>query len=519
MVNKPVFLFSRARLSLGVIGGFFFLGVLTYFPSLNASFLWDDHDFITQNQYVKEARIDKFFTAQPLEGAGKVSNYYRPVQFTFYAIIYRIFGPNPLAFHALSISIHILASIALYYFLTRLTVSHSHRLTLSPSQRLTCLAVSLLFLIHPVQTEAVSYVSGLSDPLVALFGFTTIYLFLKQKYTLSMFFFILTLLSKESGVIFLGILLLLTVSPSHRLTLSPSQRLTIFFPYAILTLLYLLYHKTIEVIDMATVFGNSPYTNSVFVRLATFLSILPQYIGILLFPKDLFYDRDFSVNILTTPWHLPSFIALFILITVFMIIHKNRLSLFAFFCFLFSLLPFCGLVLINGIMYEHFLYLAVPFFFLYLFESFKTYTSSKTFFVLFTVFCFLFIARSWMRQMDWQDPIRFYKQTLTHVPNSFRVLNNLGLEYLKLGEYDLAIQTFEKALSYNPSLPNPFHNIGTIYMKQKNYKKAEEYFYKALQKDPDFGYSYASLVELYQQTNNMEKVKEISGEIMKRFKQ
>ncbi|MCX8008971.1 MAG: hypothetical protein N3A54_04705, partial [Patescibacteria group bacterium] len=328
MLNKPLFVCILFSL----------LGILAYFPSFFGSFVWDDYDFIVDNQYVTTNRIDKFFTAQAVEGTGRISNYYRPIQFTLYAVTYRLFGTNPHAFHALSIAFHIGASAMVCYFLRSLSVT-----------RLLSFLIAILFLIHPLQTEAVSYISGLSDPLVGFFGFATLVSFLNKQYLLSIPLFILTLLSKESGLVFLGILLMLTVVYKKK------QTLPIIFLFCLITLLYLLYHKTvIHIIDMRTVFGDSPYTYSVFVRLSTFLSILPNYLALIVFPKDLFYDRDFFVRILSTPWHLPSFIVLGLMITISSIVlhSKKPIAIISFLSCFIALLPFSGIVLINGIMYE-----------------------------------------------------------------------------------------------------------------------------------------------------------------------
>src|SRR5688572_18729078 len=83
------------------------IGLATYFISLFGGFIWDDEDFVHQNRYVAEFQLDKFFTANVIEGRDKLSNYYRPLQLTLYGITHLIFGYKPFFFHLLAIVIHI----------------------------------------------------------------------------------------------------------------------------------------------------------------------------------------------------------------------------------------------------------------------------------------------------------------------------------------------------------------------------------------------------------------------------
>lgn len=513
-------------------------GVITYFPSFSGSLFWDDTDFILENEYVKTFQIDKFFTKQAVEGSNKDSNYFRPIQFSLYTVLYAINGPSPLLFHAASIFIHISATIMVYVFIhslfTFLLPDNKHTLTsiLINNSQIFALVISLIFLIHPVQTEAVSYVSGISDPLVTFFGFLSLLLLIKTPTTnmpfASLIAYILSLFSKESGVIFLGIIILLWVFNTAKLKKKINIKLGIeafrrIGMFLLITITYLIYHfQIIQQIDMSAIWGDHPYTYSPILRIITFLSLLPHYIFILIFPKDLFYDRDFSVIIPTTVWHFPSFLVLFSLTTVFVLLlirYKSHpiwsISLFFFLGFFVAFLPFSGILLINGLMYEHFLYIPLVFFFSFLLLLailfISTRKNKKTFYrLLYVLLLFLlgfWMIRSWIRQYDWQDPLRLYTHTLRYVPNSFRVRNNLAMEYHKRGEIEKAIVEYNRVITLNPSLPNSYHNLGNLYLEQKQYQKAENYLLKALEVNPTFYFSYEALLRLYSETGETEKIK------------
>ncbi len=103
------------------------LGFFIYFPSLFGGLLFDDEDLIYANAYVKTFAIGKFFTENSIAGRGKISNYYRPIQLILYALVYKIFGLSPFAYHLLNIIFHITASIfAFHYSFLNLCIALSY---------------------------------------------------------------------------------------------------------------------------------------------------------------------------------------------------------------------------------------------------------------------------------------------------------------------------------------------------------------------------------------------------------
>jgi hypothetical protein len=474
------------------------IGIIAYIPSLFGQFVWDDEDFVSQNAYVATHQYQKFFTAQAIEGRGKQSNYYRPIQMSLYAAIHTLAGFNPHVYHAVNVIIHTAAAVSVYIFFTILL--HASTLAFLPS---------LIFLIHPLQTEAVSYISGLSDPLVALFGFLSLTLFLKSNdrlifLPLSLFFFILSLLSKEIGLAFLGILALLVIFKKR-----PYISL---LPFFLISLLYLLFHvQSINVLDMAKVWGPTPYAANMPIRIATFSQNIFYYLGLYFFPKNLHMERD-----LTTPMQYSlinpySIVLLMLTIGACLYFWKTRkeektlLTIFSLLSFFLTLLPYSGIFLINGIFYEHFLYIPIAFLSLFLMITIQQW-NNKT---ICLIICCLLLTRSYLRQYDWLDPIRFYTQTLSFAPESIRIRNGLGMAYADAKQYGKALATFDEIIVRDPHLPNSYHNKGNIYLTQGNSAEAEKAFKKALDVDPSFTFSVLALYDLYRKSNQPEKLTEL----------
>ncbi len=515
----------------------FLLGFLLYLPSLSGQFLWDDEDFVYANRNVLEFRLDKFFVEDAIAGRGKVSNYFRPLPQIVYASTNLLFRLNPFWFHLVSVFTHLASSLTIYYFLKLLLLKLAPSFSQSPSPRRNLnpllallnlpFLVALLFLAHPIQTETVSYVSGLSDSLFVLFGSLSVITFLLREdrfnmLPLSTFFFVLALLSKETAVVFLPLLILLAVIPQasgnfrRRQVLISTFKLLI--PYLTTTLIYLWYHfSVINRLDVAATWKSFQplYASSLPVRLLTFIQNLFLYVSLILFPKDLHMERDLTVSIQTQLMNPYLFIFLFVIfLLVFLLYHLRqqpnlKLLLFFALAFFITLVPYSGIVLINGIFYEHFLYLPLVFFFAFFLTLLLPLLSRHSVLAA-TLLIAIFITlgtRNIIRQLDWTNPIRFYTQTLVFVPQSIRARNGLGMAFADENRHPEAIKEYKKALSLDPTVPHLYHNLGNSYEALGNFEAAENSYLLALKASPQFVFSRNALIRLYKRTNQSEKLK------------
>jgi len=180
------------------------LGFFVYLNGLFGAFVWDDINQIQNNTYIYSiSNFFKFF----LGGTFSQNNshlaglYYRPLMSTVFSLIYSFFGPQVFFFHFFQVSIHILNSLLIFVFLKKFI------------KKPIAFFSSLVFLIHPINVESVSYISMTQDPLFFLFGIIALLIFQKKtiktgQMALISFFLFLSILSKETGVLF-GILILL----------------------------------------------------------------------------------------------------------------------------------------------------------------------------------------------------------------------------------------------------------------------------------------------------------------------
>ncbi|HZZ99601.1 MAG TPA: tetratricopeptide repeat protein [Candidatus Paceibacterota bacterium] len=187
------------------------VGLFIYAFNLHGPLFWDDADWIVNNFSVHALtwfNLKFIFSHDVLAGIGQVSNYYRPFLFLTFLINYLVSGTDPILYHLLSDAIHVANALLIFYLLTRWF----------KNRRLAFIA-SLLFLIQPLQTEAVAYVSGRGDPLSVMFMLAGLALYLNNKKIWTAVVMVLAVLSRETAVLFpiyLGIILFAFEWPLNR---------------------------------------------------------------------------------------------------------------------------------------------------------------------------------------------------------------------------------------------------------------------------------------------------------------
>lgn len=134
------------------------LVVAVYAPTLGYGFVWDDHEQVLDNPHLKSwSSFPSFFQRDvlALTRAGEQrSNYYRPLFFVCYLVLYQLFGASALAWHAVAVALHLAATLAAWAFLRRLRLGED-----------VALLGALLFAVHPAHGESVAWVAtAFNDP-------------------------------------------------------------------------------------------------------------------------------------------------------------------------------------------------------------------------------------------------------------------------------------------------------------------------------------------------------------------
>ena len=473
-----------------------FIGFVLYLNSFGNQMFWDDNDSILNNTYIQNwEHLPKYFSENLIAGAGIMSDYWRPTLLLVFSFEWHLWGDWAPGYHFINTSFHITNAIFLFFILFYLF-----------KEKWLALFTSLIFLIHPLQTEAVTYVAGLGDSLSIFFIFLGILFYLKATenrslYKWSLVMYGLALMSKETAIVMPGFLFIIDFVVLRK---KFKEIIKSIWPFFAMAGFYILLRST--VLNFSNTFNlyneENLFTSSILVRILTFFKILTIYFQLLFWPVGLHMERSVEIAVsFFSPLVIIGALIFSGLIIISIVQFKKR-PIIAFGILWF----FVGLVLIsnifipiNGLLYEHWLYVLMIGIFLpiiwLLFK--KEFKFTKYIIIVFTIFSIFLSFLTMSRNREWRNPIVFYNQTLEHAPNSYKVINNLGMAYNNNKDYKKAEETYLKAIAVDPLIPNAYHNLANNYKNINEIKLAIENYKKAIKLSPNFIYSYNALIGLY----------------------
>lgn len=168
--------------------------ILIYANALRNGFTLDDNIYIVTNPVVTHFSIRGLF--QPTA----YNNVFRPLLFGSFALNWAIEGTRPFGYHVFDLLLHAAVTLLLYFVLKKLLES-------IPQGALAAWVAALLFAVHPLHTEAVDSISARSELLAMAFLLGAWLLLLSDRPILALIAFLLALLSKESAVAFVPLVL------------------------------------------------------------------------------------------------------------------------------------------------------------------------------------------------------------------------------------------------------------------------------------------------------------------------
>jgi len=496
---------------------------VVYLNSLPNGFVFDDYAVIVENKYLKLPGINfaSFFNHSYFNIAGGEASY-RPLATLSYYLIYAIAGLNPFYYHLLSVILHMIA-VVLVYLIFNLILKH----------RFSALFAGLLFACHPALTEAVDCIAYNEDLLAAVF-FLLAFLFcvksrengLKtdvQNYGLSLFFFVLGLLSKEMAITLPAIILLYDVSLrndadrksfSLQLILKTIKARGLFYGgYLAVSLLYLairffvLYHPQESI---------KPFYGNLFERIIFLPAHIFSFIKLAFFPVNLTADYVFSY-----PHHFfaASNLSGFLFVTglavgsVF-IFKYSRGIFFGIWWFFITLFPVYNIIPIYNPFAERFLYIPLIGFcmlFAIVFNTLMNKQFSETVpvkvlsSVAIIVILIFYATITIQRNLDWKDSLTLWSKTVKDSPDSSVAHGSLGWAYQDLGRLAEAVLEYKKAIELFPDNYKAYYNLGLIYDRQGALKEAVVNYKSAIAINPAFIDAQFNLGNIYHNQGLLEE--------------
>jgi tetratricopeptide (TPR) repeat protein len=146
-------------------------GLGVYHNSFHGEFVFDDGLHIVENPRIRQLW-------RPGEVIAHTS---RPVVDLSLAVNYALGGLNPWGYHAFNVGIHILAALTLYGVVRRTLICEALRSKFGAASALLAGAISLIWLVHPLQTESVTYTIQRGESLMGLFYLLTLYCVIRSQ--------------------------------------------------------------------------------------------------------------------------------------------------------------------------------------------------------------------------------------------------------------------------------------------------------------------------------------------------
>ena len=462
-----------------------------YAPALRNDFVWDDTALVLRDPLIRSWELIPEAFQHFLFIDATPSDFYRPIQRLTYLADYAAFVFKPPGYHLSSILFHIGAALALFLFASELLRCWNVE---ERKRRWLAFVAALLWAVHPVHTAAVAYISGRADPLAAMFGFLGLYCGIRvapekraHRWLLHLAtaaFFLLSALSKETGLIFPLLLIAILV-----LRQSWPQILPAALVLGFVAVSYLSLRLPAEHFPAPRLRPPAP----LLVRPIIVARAFAEYTSLVLFPANLHMDRDveshpFGSNDARTrslAWRELETLAGIVLIaaTIYWLVRSRKGDPVVFACLALAALayiPVSGALPLNATIAEHWLYLPTAFLFLAATAAIAgsriPVPAAATVVALFVL---LFGARTFLYTLDWKDQRTFLERTIAAGGDSARMLINLASQELHDGQLDSAKKHLDAALEKEPNQPFAVINLAVVAIRKEDYATAREILNRA----------------------------------------
>lgn len=451
---------------------------LLYARTMSFGWVFDDQMEIVLNTFVRSLEnIPALFTHTVWAGSGMETHLYRPLATLTYALNFQVSELDPWSFHLVNILLHAAVSVLVF------------RLGLAWGLPVSASGVgALLFAVHPVHVEPVAAVFGRKDLLAALFLLAMVLWHRRWAATggwglaLPIFAFVLALLSKEVGVVGLGLV------AAHDL-LSSKERKALFRNRN-LPLLYIGYLAVLSgyilvrnlLVGGLTIPDTSYLDNPLVAataasRLLTAVAVLGK--GVLLQVVPLGFSPDYSYNAiplvrsLADPRLLGALGIIGLMAVLLVKYQRQRVIPMALAWYVLAILPASNLLVTSGTIFgERLLYLpSVGFCLLAGLAGVRFLGEWK--FRARAVLLFLlaaFSVQTLRYSSAWADDISLFRWAVASVPGSSKAHHKLGEELLRSGDLSGAVRHLSRALDIAPD-----NSFAAQTLSQARNRIAQEY--------------------------------------------
>ena len=509
-----------------VIAAVLIVTFMAYFGTLGYQFVYDDQGQIVQNSFIRSwSSAPRYFTEHVWSHVhpNQAGNYYRPVFLLWLLINRTLFGLNSFWWHFAIVAMHLLVTLLVYVLARRLV-----------KDELTACMAALIFGLHPTHIEAVAWVSGVTEPLLALFLIPAFLFYLDWRESReekterapddrvialykkpairlagSFVLYTLAMLEKETALVLpmviCGYEWIKSSDPSRNFLGRARRILMRVAPFIALSIGYLVV-RAIVLKGLGHTLSPLPLSTVVL----TWPAVLWFYIRQLVWPVRLsaFQDLEYVTSPGFMNFVLPAIGVVAVAVALWMFARKaetrtRRTLLVAFLWLVLPILPVLNISVFGEgeAVHDRYLYLPSIGFAIIVGVAFRSLNIGRAKLfgrsavqmaaaVLIT-FALVFVTSS--KHVYWASDMDLFKHGLTFVPNNRIAKTGLANEFSKREQYDDAVTLYREVIERNPDYWVASYNLGCTYMMMGDFPNAEVYLNRGIEIRPLEPRQYLSL--------------------------
>lgn len=512
--------FAAALLLAALVG-------LAYANSLHTDWHFDDAPNILHNRYIKIRALSPDSLWRAMRQDRKQN---RPFSNLTFALNYYFHRNQVRGYHLVNAALHFLAGFAVFHLLRVIF----RRAGFAPERaNPAALAAAALWSVHPLHTQAVTYIVQRQTLMASLLMLCAFAAYLAGReiqapprksiwFALAGLCYFLALGSKEIALVLPALILVYELYFFQNFSFAFLRRYPLALSLALLgftAVLLIVYLRPEMWQNITQGYHNYPFTLSH--RLLTEPRVLLQYLGLILWPLPSRLTLEHAPAISTSlfhPWTTAPVILFWLILLGTSLHYARRAPLLS-----FALLWYLGNLFLESsflpldLMFEHRLYLpslalltplaVVP---LLYFPRRRSAQIALAFLIL----CLLILTSR--RNLVWKNELTLWRDAVRKAPaqtrtnyNLSRVYSNLGRAYLEAGQLNRAQTEYEKSLTFYDKVPLVYHDLGLIAQEQGRVEDAVRFYQTALEVKPDHAPSLNNLGVLYARAQRLGEAEEL----------
>lgn len=475
----------------------FLITFVLYSLSLGNQFLWDDEEQIVANPSVHNVSNipNLLFSGIVNSQSGNLSGgFYRPVVTSTYTVLYALGNGSPFIFRLFQITLHALNAVLVFLIFSKFF------------DRKLALLGGIIFSIHPGISEGVLFIAGLGEPLFTFFILLAFYTYLKNKIIVSLIAFFIALLTKETAIVFIPLLL------SYQWLFAKSkvnQKLFLGIIFVSFSYLFL------RLITVGSNFANHLNFPSPIAQLDLTGRIYTMPYSVIFYLMLFIYPVNLAIQQHQIVYSVPALVVIILLIGLVIYKRKNKLLAFFSLWFILGIIPVLNFIPLSATVAERWLYFPIIGLIgivLLIIKNKKILLSALVIIII------LMGTRTIIRETNWKNGMALYANDIKVNEDSFDLVNNFGVELFRQDRVEESKQYFDRSIELNPKWWTAYNNLGAIYENNNDSQKAIELYRRSID-NGNYYLAYENLARLLVKQENYEEANKFLEETLKYYSQ